>query len=161
MANQIFDFNELTADGRAAKRLAQYFGRAGANVAQAESDGRVKRTAGVSYKELAYTFMDGQQVVLQIKQSGDIGGVKLNGKTVPIKNQDDQAKAVGELVKMMESGRAKFQMALAKKRAELPKGIKTAAPKMGEALKARVEVLDQQISEKQASIASLKEQLAA
>jgi hypothetical protein len=158
---QIFNFDELSSDGKAAQRMAKAFTRAGANVVQTESDGRIKRTLSVSYKELAFTFADGQQITLQIKKTGDVGTVKLNGKAVPIKNQDDQNKAVAELVQLMEANRAKFQAALAKKKAALPKGIKTAAPKMQEVLTARVAELDTQIDEKKASIASLEQQLAA
>lgn len=161
MAQQIFNFDELSADGKAVQRMAKAFTRAGANVVQSECDGRIKRTLSVSYKELAFTFADGQQIVLQIKKTGDVGTVKLNGKAVPIKNQDDQSKAVAELVKLMEAGRDKFQAALAKKKVALPKGIKTAAPKMQEVLTARVAELDGQIEAKKASIASLEQQLAA
>ena len=37
---------------------------------------------------------DEERVVLRIKQSGDIFQVLLNGKVLPIKNQDDHVKAI-------------------------------------------------------------------
>lgn len=154
----LFNWDDVTA-GKAAKALAQLFVRAGAGVIKTESDNRVRRTAGVSYKTLHMTFADGQQIELSIKQTGDIAAVKLNGSIVPIKNQDDHRKSVGELVKHMDAGRAKFQASLARKRAELPKGIKTAAPKLEAVLTERVNELDAAIAEKTARRDALKSEL--
>lgn len=125
----LFSFEDLATD-KAVKKVSQLFGRAGANVAIAEKDAKVKRSSGITFRDLNITFVDGQQLVMSFKQDGDVFAVKLNSKLVPIKNQDNTPKAVAEVVSLLDSGRAKFQAALAKKAVKLPPTIKTATPKL-------------------------------
>ena len=153
----VFEFAEL-AGGKAEKKLAQVFSRAGANVVQS-SVGPMKRTSGISFKDVLLTFADGQSVTLSVKQSGDIYKVNLNGKALPIKAQDDHYKAVKEMVAAMDAGRSKFQAALAKAKAALPKGIKSAAPKMETALKAKAADLDTAIANARGKVEELRKEL--
>lgn len=145
--NLVFSFDDMASGDKATKKLTQYFSRAGASVVQSSVDPKTKRSSGISFRDMAFTFADGQTVLFSVKQSGDIFQAKLNGKPFPIKHQDDHAKAVAELAKMMDSGRAKFQKALAASAAEYPKmpGIKSAAPKLAEQLKAQETDLDAKI----------------
>lgn len=128
--NLIFTFEEMSVKDKAAKKAMKYFSQAGANVVQQDVSPTVKRTSGVSYREMSLTFADSQQVVLRVKQTGDVYQVLLNGKVAPIKSQDDHVKAVAEIAQMLDAGRTKFQALLAKAQAKLPPGIKTAAPKL-------------------------------
>ena len=155
MKNQIFDFNSI-ATGKPVKAIQQAFARAGVPVISIDADGKAKRTAGVSYKALTLTFADSQKVELAIKQSGDVYRVSLNGSVVPLKNPDDHAKAVGEIAKMLDAGRAKFQAKMARTKVDLPKGIKTAAPKMEQQLAAQIQELDTKIAERRATLEELK-----
>lgn len=134
MKNLLFSFEDLSTKDKAAKEVMKYFSRAGANVVQQDVNTSVKRSSGVSYREMSLTFADSQQVVLRIKQTGDIYQVTLNGKILPIKNQDDHVKAITEIVAAMDSGRTKFQKLMAAAKIKTPPGIRTAAPKIEQVL---------------------------
>ena len=153
-----FNFDELATD-KAAKKVAQLFQRAGAPVIQTEADSRIKRTAGVTYREMHFTHADGQRTSIRITKSGDVGQVLVNGSVVPLKNQTDPAKAIGEITKRLEDGRAKFQAKLARTKVELPQGIKTAAPKIEQKLTEEVQRLDTLIAQRTTELADLKAKL--
>ncbi len=157
----LFDVEKLAAGtgGKALGELKKAFNRAGANVAQA-SVGAMKRTSGMSYTPVALMFVDSQNIELRITKTGDIFQVAVNGKIQPLKNHDDWRKAVGELAKILESGRSKFQAAQAKALTVIPKGIKSAAPKMMEALTAKASELDGDIADARTTIETLRAGLA-
>lgn len=153
MKNLLFTFDDLSAKSTAAKQVVRYFARAGANVVQQDIPSAVKRSSGVTYREMDLTFADSQQVTLRIKQTGDIFQVLLNGKALPIKDQDDHVKAIAEIVHAMDSGRSRYQKLLAAAKVRPPAGIRTAAPRMEQelmvkrdALKAAIENVREQIS---------------
>lgn len=152
--NLLFSFDELTQKDKSIKVLEKHFKRAGASVVSVDIDPRIKRSSGVSYREISLTFSDSQVVKLRIKRPGDIYQVMLNRKVIPMTNQDDHAKAIGEIAKAMDSGRSAFQKRLAKAKVKLPKRMTTAAPRMEkqleekrDALKEAVEDARQQLSE--------------
>jgi len=147
MKNLIFDFGELSAKDRAAKNAVRAFHRAGANVIESDVGGGIKRSSGISYRELHLTFADSQRVTVRIKQSGDIFQVLLNGALLPIRNQDDHVKAIAEIAKAMDGGRAKFQKRLAAAKVATPPGIRTAAPKMEQVLTEKRDSLKTAIAE--------------
>lgn len=138
----------------AMRRVTQLFVRAGLEVLSLASDGKTRRIAGVSFREVEMTFADSQRLGLRIKATGDVYEVRINGKVVPVSGQEDPAKAVAELVKMLDTGRAKFQKRMAAMKMTPPEGAKTAAPKLRETLVA-------QIAEVDAEIATATEELAA
>ena len=156
MKNLLFSFEDLSAKDKAAKQAARYFSRAGANVVQQDVPTAVKRSSGITYREMALTFADSQQVVLRIKQSGDIFQVLLNGKVLPIKNQDDHVKAIAEIVQAMDAGRSRFQELLAAAQARPPAGIRTAAPKMEQVLTEKRDALKAAIAEVRSQIEAIK-----
>jgi ElaB/YqjD/DUF883 family membrane-anchored ribosome-binding protein len=158
--NILFGWEDLIA-GQPLKKLTAAFDAAGATIVSSSSDGKAKRTAGVSYKTLDIAFADSQQIELQVKQTGDVFQVKLNGQVVPLKNPDDHKAAIKELVAKMDAGRAKFQKKLTMVRAELPKGTKSVAPQKAAALAARVSELDAAINEATAKRDALKAEVAA
>ena len=155
MNNLLFSFEDLSAKDKAAKQAARYFSRAGANIVQQDVPATVKRSSGITYREMTLTFADSQQIVLRIKQSGDIFQVLLNGKPLPIKNQDDHVKAIAEMVQAMDAGRGKFQKALATAKVQPPAGIRTAAPKMEQVLTEKRDGLKEAIASVREQIASL------
>jgi hypothetical protein len=156
MKNLLFSFEDLgTKSDKALVKLKQYFSRANAPVVTAEPGAKTLRTSGISYRELFLTFGDSQRVTLRIKQTGDVYQVLINDKLTPLKAQDDHIKAVAEIAQKLDVGRAKFQKALANVKVPLPKGIRTAAPKLEEQLKIREEELDTAISEAQQELADL------
>lgn len=154
--NLLFTFSDLSVKDKAAKAAIKYFTRAGANVVDQDVSAQVKRTAGISYREMKLTFADSQTILFRIKQSGDIYQVLLNGKLIPIKHQDDHVAAIAELVQMLDSGRTKFQAKLAKAMVKLPPAIKTAAPKMLQVLTEKRDSLKEAIAEVRLEIAQVR-----
>lgn len=156
MKNLLFSFADLSIKDKAAKKAISYFARAGANVVQQDIPSAVKRAAGVTYREMVLTFADSQQVILRIKQTGDIYQVLLNGKAIPLKTQDDHVKAIAEIVQAMDAGRSSFQKMLANAKVRPPAGIRTAAPKMEQVLTEKRDSLKAAIASVRAQIESLK-----
>lgn len=160
MATQnTFDFGDQQAATKSLKKIGQLMQRAGQPVVSSSFDQKIKRTSGVSYREAMLTLASGQTITMRVTQTGDVFQVLLNGQIKPIKNAGDQIRAVGEIAKLAEANQAAFQKKQARVKTELPKGIKTAAPKMEVALQARVSELDAQIAERQQQVAELKTEL--
>ena len=85
MKNLVFSFEDMgLKSDKATRDLVKYFTRAGNSVVQGEAVATIKRTAGISYREMVLTFADSQVVIMRIKQSGDIYQVLLNGKVIPV-----------------------------------------------------------------------------
>jgi len=156
MKTLIFDFDDLSTKDKAARKAVQQFNRLGADVAQSDVSNGVKRTSGISYRELSLTFADSQRVVFRIKQSGDIFQVLLNGALVPIRNQDDHVAAIAEIAKALDGGRAKFQKKLAAIKVKPPAGIRTAAPKMEQVLTEKRDTLKSAIADVRAEIDKIR-----
>lgn len=154
--NLIFTFEDMSVKDKAAKQVMKYFARAGANVVTQDVGTQIKRSSGISYRTMSLTFADSQTIELLVKAPGDIYQVKLNGRIVPVKHQNDHIAAVTELVQMMDSGRTKYQAKLAKALVKLPPAIKTAAPKMLQVLTEKRDGLKEAIADVRAEIASLK-----
>lgn len=158
MKTLIFDFFELSHKDSSIKAATRQFAKAGATVTSVDVDGKVRRTMGQSYREVQFGFADSQTVSFGIKSTGDVYQVKVNGKPLPLKAQDDHEKAIVEIAAAMNKGRAKFQAALAKVKVELPKSIRTAAPKMEQVLRDRIAVVDDAIGVARETLASLTAQ---
>lgn len=151
----VFDFQKLGEKSeKATKEITKILKRGGVMVVSVEAS-TVKRTSGISYKELNLVANDSQTVTLLIKQTGDIFKVKVNKSELPIKNQDDIKKAVGEILKKLDSVRVAFQRKLARKKAELPKMRSTVVTKE-KALTQREAELDQEINKAQQHLKALK-----
>ena len=155
----LISFDDLKAGSKAVKRLVQAFTRAGAAVASSDIDPKTRRSSGVNYRQVLITFTDNQKVLLGVKTTGDIFEVRVNGAALAIKNQDDQVKAVGEIAKALDAGRAKFQAKMARTKVALPKGIITAAPRMEQRLQEAETTLDAEIAAVKAKITDLRAEL--
>ncbi|WP_445157656.1 defense against restriction DarA-related protein [Halomonas sp. E14] len=155
-ANLLFSFDDLSRKDKAVRDVEKYFRRAGANPVSVDVDSRIKRTSGVSYREIGLTFSDSQVVKLRVKRPGDIFQVLLNRKVVPMANQDDHVKAIGEIVQAMDRGRTAFQRRLSRARVELPKRMKTAAPRMEKRLEAKRDALRDAVDDARQQLAELR-----
>lgn len=140
--------NEKTAP----KELLKIFKRAGANIVQS-AVGKAKRQNSVTFKPVHLTLNDSQTLELRVKDSGDIYQVLLNGKILPLKNQDDEKAAAVEIIKAWQHNANKFQAALARKKAILPKGVKSTRKKLIETLREEINELDALIAEREAQLA--------
>lgn len=152
----LIDFDALQgAPDRAMKRVVQLLNRAGAQVLKVESDGRTRRAASIAYREVLISLADSQQVSMRVKQSSDIYEVRLNGKAVPIKAQDDPTKAIQEIVAMLDTGRAKHQKRMAAVAMKPPEGMKTAVPKIKDRLTEQIRAVDEEIVAAKEELAEL------
>ncbi|WP_336273716.1 hypothetical protein [Vreelandella indica] len=161
MAKLLFSFDDLTQKDKSVKVLEKYFKRAGANVVSVDVDPRIKRASGVSYREISITFSDSQVVKLRIKRPGDIYQVMLNRKVMPMANQDDHAKAIGEIIRAMDQGRSAFQKRMAKAKVKLPKRMTTAAPRMEKQLEEKRDALKEAVEDARKQLSELKPETAA
>ncbi|MGO2878512.1 MAG: hypothetical protein ACTIDT_01010 [Halomonas sp.] len=157
----ILSFDDLTRKNKAVKELEKHFRRAGANVVSVDVDPRIKRTSGVSYREISLTFSDSQVVKLGIKRPGDIFQVMLNRKALPLRHQDDHAKAIGEIIRAMDSGRTAFQKRMAKAKVKLPARMTTAAPRIEKRLEEKRDALKEAVEDARKQLSELKPEAAA
>jgi hypothetical protein len=154
----LFTFDDLSVKDKAAKAIMRIFEQHHAPVVQQDVTTQIRRTSGVSYREMNLVFADSQTVTLRIKQSGDVYQVLVNKKLVPIKHQDNHKLAIIEIVNVLNAGRVKWQNKLAKATIKLPPGIKTPAPKMIEILTSKRDSLKEAIAEIRMETATLSKE---
>lgn len=157
--NLLFSFEDLTSKNKVVQKVIREFNKANAFPTNdkdiAISD--IKKKSGIKYREIFIPFKDSQTVTLSIKESGDIFQVKINNKVVPIKNQDDQIKALKEIASTMEKGRKAFQAKLARQnKVTVPKGLKSSATKVIDELTTQSKSLDEQLAELQKQVSEAK-----
>lgn len=150
------DFAKLMPNDKTApKELLRVFKRAGAEIAQSAVL-KAKRQNSISFKPVSLILADSQTVELRVKESGDIYQVLLNGKILPIKNQEDEKLAAAEIVKAADANAGKFQKALARKKVKLPTGVKSTVKRKEEVLREEIAKLDGLILEAETQLAQLK-----
>lgn len=159
MKDLVIDFDKLAENAKTAPNdLLRVFKKAGAELAGSWV-GKMKREQGISYKPITLVFADSQEVELRVKRTGDIYAVRLNGKLTPIKEQDDQKKAIAEIVTAVEGNSKRYQALLVRKKVELPPDIKTTLAVKEEAVKDRKTELLEAIAEIEKEIEGLKTEL--
>lgn len=141
----IFNYADLATD-KAVKAASKALSKAGATVAGYDLDPKVRKSAGIPYRQMDFSLVDGQQLTILVKESGDIFQVKINGALTPIKEQVDQDKAIIEIADKLAANRAKFQKKMAAVKVALPPSIKTAAPRMEQILAEQNQELDVKIA---------------
>lgn len=146
--NTIFAYEALKNNEKTApKALVKLFTRAGETIAASWVNGVAKREQGISYKEIYLVFADNQKITLRIKAPGDVFQVLLNNKKIPLKNQDDERKAVSEIVGIVKANSTKYQKLLARKKVKLPTGIKSTTKRKEETLQEEMNKLDEALAE--------------
>jgi hypothetical protein len=160
MKNLIFDIYNLSHKDKSIAAAKRAFARAGVEVTSVDVDAKTKKTLGIEYREIQFGFADSQNVRFGVNAAGDVAQVKINGKTIPLKNPDDHGKAIAEIVAVLDKGRAKFQAAMAKVRMALPATVRTAAPKLEQVWREKVAALDTAIEAATEKLNGLKAQLA-
>lgn len=156
----IFNYADLATD-KAVRAASKALSKAGAEVAGYDLDPKVRKSAGIAYRQMDFSLIDGQQLTILVKESGDIFQVKLNGQLTPIKEQTDQAKAIVEIAGKLIANRVKFQKKLAAVKVVLPPSLKTAAPRMEQILTERNQSLDTEIAGVEEEIRTEKVRLSA
>lgn len=163
MAAVVFDFAALVGgkDKRQINRIVSFFERYGCPVKTEGGvvvDSKTTRKAGITTVGMNLYLQDDQLVTLKIKQSGDIFEVQINGRAVPVTNQDATDQAIKEVCERLNKGRAAFVKKQARQAApDLPESKKGEAPAT---LTARVKAKQAVLVQKQEQIAELTAELA-
>lgn len=158
MAQHIFEFADMAKSGlKTAKAIGRLFAKAGAPLAgDPVIDPRLRRTSGVTYREVTLLFKDSQKIVLRVKQTGDIWQVLQNGRDIPLKNHTDQVAAVKEIVSALNAKRKAFQKRLTMNRAPIKeRGLTVTRKMLAQKLKDRSATLSQLIEEAQTELDEL------
>lgn len=161
MKNLLFDFENISDKNRTVKRALQAFAKAGTHVVSSEVDKTVSRRSGVTFRGVHFTFADGQRVTMAIKQTGDVFEVRLNDKVLPLRNQDDHAKAIEEIAGRMSASRAAFQKALAKVKVPVPPAARVSRATLIKAKEEKRDALKEAVAEAKTELAELTGQPAA
>ena len=132
----LFSFDDLSDKNKVVQKVKKQFEKLNLTVTAVDVPQQIKRTAGVSYREVSMTFADSQIVTLRVKKTGDIFTVLLNKKAIPIKNQDDQTKGLKEIADAIVKNQSAFQRKLAR--------IAVAVPTKG--MRSTVSVVERQAS---------------
>lgn len=156
--NLIFSFDDLTKRDKAVREITREFQKLGDTVVATDIPERIKRTAGISYREVNLSFADSQTVTFCVKKSGDIFQVKINGKVMPMKEQGDQKKAVKEISDYLNKGRAAFQKKLQRAKIEIPKGTHVTTQTREKKQQDKIQGLNDVIAEAQKQIAAYNEE---
>lgn len=160
MKNILFKFEAITENSREIKTIKSQFLKHGVGVVSFDQSS-IKRANGISFKELTFGLNDSQSVSVRVKQSGDVYQVMVNGKVLPLKNQDDHEAAIKEIAGKVDGGRAAFQRKLAAVKIAIPAGIKSTAAQTESALtekrdnlKAAIAAVDEEIAAVQTALAN-------
>ena len=143
----LFDIKNLSTEAESMKRLIDMFSMLGETLVSHDVEKTLKRSAGITYKNVDLTFADSQTVTFSIKQTGDIWQVKVNNKLTPLRNQDAHKPeaVVQEIAQKIKAGRTAYQKAQAAKTKadEVVQSVKQAGLKNTQ--KMRVAALQEQV----------------
>lgn len=161
-----FSFETLSREDETLRQMKATFARYGATVEDVDISS-IKRTAGVTYREVSLIFADSLNVTFRVKKTGDIYEVRINKKALPIKNQDDQEKAIKEIASALDARRRALQRKFAAARVAPPPTIRMSAKKTEEFLNDKIAKLKDAVAaarekseEQKAKTAKLEEQIA-
>lgn len=150
------DFDKMTETGL--KPLAKKFEKWGLSVKKIDANNKAKRESGYMLKDALFTFSDGQQMLVRVKQDGTVFQVKLNKKVVPIKNVADMDKAVIEMVDYIQGNAKAYEQA--KIQREKRKKLNIPVPAVRTTRQERLEKTQAALTEVQGSVENLQKQAA-
>ena len=169
----LFSFDDLSNKDKALQKAIKEFEKHKKKVVDVKVDPTIKTGASdgetkYKYREITLFFSDTQQVMLRIVPSGRVFQVLTNAAGIekprftvlPIKNQDDQLKAVVEIADKLDSDAKKVAAKLGKTKVEQPKAIKTSATNMLAFFESEKERITESIAAVDSEIATVKAQLA-
>ncbi|MEN4559654.1 hypothetical protein ABEG45_23085 [Pantoea agglomerans] len=111
----LLSFDELNEKGLV--KLKKAIATSGFEIAKITAAGAARKKDGVLTKTFSLTGMDEQVMTVQVNDSGDISGLKLNGKNVPFTHVTTIPDLGRQLAGLFKKGSTAFQKALARKMA--------------------------------------------
>lgn len=155
-SNLVFDFDALKGgkDKRQLNKFKTLFGRYQCPIKDdgISVDEKTVRKNGVTTLGVQLFLVDDQTVNLRVKETGDIYEVKINNRLTPITAQDDTDAAIKEICDRLIRGRAAFLKAQSREKTpDVTPKAKGETPA----------TLTQKVSQRQATLDSLNEQIEA
>ena len=151
-----FKFEAMgAANDKALREIARLFDKAGTQVVSSDVAKTLTKRAGVAFRNVGFTFADGQSVTMAVKEPGDVFEVRINGKVVPLREQHDHAKTIAEIAALLNKRRAAFQRALARVQTPLPPSLRVSKTSLIDAKIARRDGLKEAIALKEEELAEL------
>ncbi|KYP93957.1 hypothetical protein WB60_02075 [bacteria symbiont BFo2 of Frankliniella occidentalis] len=109
----LLDFNQLNEKGL--KPLVGAIKTGGFEVAKVIPAGTSRKKDGIATKTFSLVAIDEQVMQIQVNDTGDISGVKVNGKNAPFIHSDNLNQVGQQLAKLFSTGATAFEKAMAKK----------------------------------------------
>lgn len=134
----LLSFDELNEKGLA--KLKKAIATSGFEVAKITAAGTARKKDGVLTKTFSLTGMDEQVMTVQVNDSGDISGLKLNGKNVPFTHVTNIPDLGRQLAALFKKGSTAFQKVLARKMARAA-ASKDDSPQPKRGVKSSVQML--------------------
>lgn len=145
------NFDELNEKGL--EKLRKQIGKSGYNIVKVIPAGKARKKDGIPTKTFTFIGQDNQTMDIQVNDTGDISGIRVNGKTAPYqhaKSFNDLAKTLANLFK---KGATAFQKTMARRIARAAKksvdgnapkrqGVKSSAQQYTDAKSRRDAVLE-------------------
>lgn len=144
-------FEELNEKGLT--KLTKAMAKAGYEVAKVIPAGKARKKDGIATRTFTLIGLDEQVIDVQVNDTGDISGIKVNGKTSPYQPVKSISALAQSLSALFKRGATAFQKALARKMARAAKknlngsdkkslGIKSNAQQLADAKAKRDAVSD-------------------
>jgi hypothetical protein len=145
----LLKFDELNEKGLS--KLTKEIGKDGYEIAKVIPAGKARQKDGILTRTFTLIGMDEQVMEIQVNDTGDISGIRLNGKATPYKPVKTQAALAQTIADLFNRGATAFQKALARKMARAAKknsdgtdkkrkGVKSNAQQLADAKNIRDEV---------------------
>lgn len=134
------NFDELNEKGL--DKLKKAISKSGYEVVKIIPAGTARRKDGIPVKTFELKGIDEQVMVVQVNNTGDISGIKLNGKNAPYPPVKTMAELGKSLADLFRKGSTAFQKALARKLARAAKKDEAGSkPKTTKGVKSSVQIL--------------------
>ncbi|EQA6233076.1 hypothetical protein ACX5DY_005064 [Enterobacter hormaechei] len=135
-------FDELNEKGLTS--LTKAMAKAGYEVAKVVPAGKSRKKDGIATRTFTLIGLDEQVMEVQVNDTGDISGIKVNGKTSPYQPVKTLSALAQSLSALFKRGATAFQKALARKMARAakknldgnekkPTGVKSNAQQLADA----------------------------
>lgn len=156
MKTLLFNFGAMAAaNDKSIREINRLFDKAGAQVVSHDVAKTLTKRVGVAFRNVDFTFADGQKVTMSVKETGDVFEVRINGKAVPLRQQDDHAATVKEIAALLDKRRPAFQRALAKIKTPLPPSLRVSKSSLVDQKLAKRDSLKEAIAIKEEELADL------
>jgi len=152
----ILNFELVTEAGL--KDLTAAIGKAGVPVVEVNGSNRATKKDGIGIKTADLLMEDGQKLTIQVNDSGDLSGVKLNGKLLAFQHSNSISDMGMALGKSIANNSEKFQTSIAKaakralKTSDQKPAVKSTAQRLQEA-KARNQTAKSNLQSAQKTLA--------